>query len=274
MPLQSPRSAPQPSRRTKAAVKANGRPVGLNPAEISLNEPESTIRPLCETPGVAGRTGVLRGSALSPCKRSIGVRLPSPALEISMQTGYFYISGWDRCPPEARPERHCRHAARVRRARHRDSRSSSNLLNAGLSTDSARGGSRIATAPLWPPTRSPRSRSRRTSRRPTSSNLKTSSSAAARRPSQVVSWRSTTWLSRGGRERRSTRPGTAATRSSSASATVRSSPAGTRSGVVRRPSFRSRHTIPLIVAYGKRGACSVIGHDETLVFVVDLIAVN
>ena len=33
-------------------------------------------------------------------------------------------------------------------------------------------------------------------------------------------------------------------------------------------------TTPPILAYGKRGAGSAIGPDETLVFVVDLIAVN
>jgi peptidylprolyl isomerase len=37
---------------------------------------------------------------------------------------------------------------------------------------------------------------------------------------------------------------------------------------------RRRITIPPMLAYGKRGAAGVIGPDETLVFVVDLIAVN
>ena len=37
---------------------------------------------------------------------------------------------------------------------------------------------------------------------------------------------------------------------------------------------RRRITIPTMLAYGKRGAGGVIGPDETLVFVVDLIAVN
>jgi peptidylprolyl isomerase len=37
---------------------------------------------------------------------------------------------------------------------------------------------------------------------------------------------------------------------------------------------RRRITIPPMLAYGKRGAGGVIGPDETLVFVVDLIAVN
>ena len=37
---------------------------------------------------------------------------------------------------------------------------------------------------------------------------------------------------------------------------------------------RSRITIPPALAYGKRGAGGVIGPDETLVFVVDLIAVR
>jgi peptidylprolyl isomerase len=37
---------------------------------------------------------------------------------------------------------------------------------------------------------------------------------------------------------------------------------------------RRRLTIPPMLAYGKRGAGGVIGPDETLVFVVDLISVN
>jgi peptidylprolyl isomerase len=37
---------------------------------------------------------------------------------------------------------------------------------------------------------------------------------------------------------------------------------------------RRRITIPPMLAYGKRGAGNVIGPDETLVFVVDLIAVR
>ena len=37
---------------------------------------------------------------------------------------------------------------------------------------------------------------------------------------------------------------------------------------------RRRITIPPMLAYGKRGAGGVIGPDETLVFVVDLIAVG
>ena len=37
---------------------------------------------------------------------------------------------------------------------------------------------------------------------------------------------------------------------------------------------RRRITIPPMLAYGKRGAGRVIGPDETLVFVVDLIGVN
>jgi peptidylprolyl isomerase len=37
---------------------------------------------------------------------------------------------------------------------------------------------------------------------------------------------------------------------------------------------RRRITIPPMLAYGKRGAGNAIGPDETLVFVVDLIAVH
>jgi peptidylprolyl isomerase len=41
-----------------------------------------------------------------------------------------------------------------------------------------------------------------------------------------------------------------------------------------RVGGRRRITIPPMLAYGKRGAGGVIGPDETLVFVVDLIAVG
>ena len=41
-----------------------------------------------------------------------------------------------------------------------------------------------------------------------------------------------------------------------------------------RVGGRRRITIPPMLAYGKRGAGGVIGPDATLVFVVDLIAVN
>ena len=41
-----------------------------------------------------------------------------------------------------------------------------------------------------------------------------------------------------------------------------------------RAGGRRRITIPPMLAYGKRGAGGVIGPDETLVFVVDLIAVR
>jgi peptidylprolyl isomerase len=41
-----------------------------------------------------------------------------------------------------------------------------------------------------------------------------------------------------------------------------------------RVGGRRRLTIPPMLAYGKRGAGAVIGPDETLVFVVDLIAVG
>jgi peptidylprolyl isomerase len=41
-----------------------------------------------------------------------------------------------------------------------------------------------------------------------------------------------------------------------------------------RTGGRRRITIPPMLAYGKRGAGNVIGPDETLVFVVDLISVR
>jgi len=41
-----------------------------------------------------------------------------------------------------------------------------------------------------------------------------------------------------------------------------------------RVSGRRRITIPPALAYGKRGAGGVIGPDETLVFVVDLVGVR
>ena len=41
-----------------------------------------------------------------------------------------------------------------------------------------------------------------------------------------------------------------------------------------RVGGRRRITIPPHLAYGKRGAGGVIGADETLVFVVDLIGVR
>jgi peptidylprolyl isomerase len=51
--------------------------------------------------------------------------------------------------------------------------------------------------------------------------------------------------------------------------------AGWDQGVVgMKVGGRRRITIPPMLAYGKRGAGRVIGPDETLVFVVDLIAVG
>ena len=51
--------------------------------------------------------------------------------------------------------------------------------------------------------------------------------------------------------------------------------AGWDQGVVgMKVGGRRRITIPPMLAYGKRGAGRVIGPDETLVFVVDLIAVR
>ena len=51
--------------------------------------------------------------------------------------------------------------------------------------------------------------------------------------------------------------------------------AGWDQGVVgMKVGGRRRITIPPMLAYGKRGAGGVIGPDETLVFVVDLVAVR
>ena len=51
--------------------------------------------------------------------------------------------------------------------------------------------------------------------------------------------------------------------------------AGWDQGVVgMKVGGRRRITIPPMLAYGKRGAGGVIGPDETLVFVVDLISVR
>ena len=51
--------------------------------------------------------------------------------------------------------------------------------------------------------------------------------------------------------------------------------AGWEQGVAgMRVGGRRRITIPPMLAYGKRGAGGVIGPDETLVFVVDLIGVR
>ena len=51
--------------------------------------------------------------------------------------------------------------------------------------------------------------------------------------------------------------------------------AGWDQGVVgMKAGGRRRITIPPMLAYGKRGAGGVIGPDETLVFVVDLISVR
>jgi peptidylprolyl isomerase len=51
--------------------------------------------------------------------------------------------------------------------------------------------------------------------------------------------------------------------------------AGWDQGIVgMKVGGRRRITIPPMLAYGKRGAGAVIGPDETLVFVVDLIGVS
>jgi peptidylprolyl isomerase len=51
--------------------------------------------------------------------------------------------------------------------------------------------------------------------------------------------------------------------------------AGWDQGIVgMKVGGRRRITIPPMLAYGKRGAGGVIGSDETLVFVVDLIGVS
>jgi peptidylprolyl isomerase len=51
--------------------------------------------------------------------------------------------------------------------------------------------------------------------------------------------------------------------------------AGWDQGVVgMKVGGRRRITIPPMLAYGKRGAGGVIGPDETLVFIVDLVAVK
>ena len=54
-------------------------PVGLNPAQMSLNEPKLTIRALCETPLLQAE----RAPSGDPCDRLVsdrsGVRVPSPA---------------------------------------------------------------------------------------------------------------------------------------------------------------------------------------------------
>ncbi len=51
--------------------------------------------------------------------------------------------------------------------------------------------------------------------------------------------------------------------------------AGWDQGIVgMKVGGRRRITIPPMLAYGKRGAGGVIGPDETLVFVVDLIGVS
>jgi peptidylprolyl isomerase len=58
------------------------------------------------------------------------------------------------------------------------------------------------------------------------------------------------------------------------SARATSSRAGTRASRACASAGRRRITIPPMLAYGKRGAGGVIGPDETLVFVVDLIGVR
>ena len=63
-------------------------------------------------------------------------------------------------------------------------------------------------------------------------------------------------------------------RSRSSSASARSSPGWDQGVQGMKVGGRRRITIPPMLAYGKRGAGGVIGPDETLVFVVDLIGVR
>ena len=125
----------------------------------------------------------------------------------------------------------------------------------------------------WPRTRSPRSTSLPTSRRRTSSSSTTSSSAsgeaAAGNVVEVhyvgVSWANgkqfdASW-DRGNTFKFTLGKGQVI--------------AGWDQGVAgMKVGGRRRITIPPNLAYGKRGAGGVIGPDETLVFVVDLVGVR
>ena len=76
----------------RRSLRPTNAPVGLNRAEISLNEPELPIRPLCKTCLFAGRTGVFRGSSLSPCKRSCSGSSPPFARDAGGQCRRVAVS--------------------------------------------------------------------------------------------------------------------------------------------------------------------------------------
>ena len=131
-----------------------------------------------------------------------------------------------------------------------------------------------ATVRAWPRTTSPRSTSRPTSRPPTSSSSRTSPSATATRrsPGRIVevhyvgvAWKDgkqfdASW-DRGDTFKFGLGKGQVIP--------------GWDQGVAgMKVGGRRRITIPPQLAYGKRGAGGVIGPDETLVFVVDLVGVR
>ena len=123
--------------------------------------------------------------------------------------------------------------------------------------------------------RSPRSRSRSARRRPISWSSRTSRSATATRrsPGKVVEvhYVGVSWKQRASS---STPPGTAGETFKFGLGKGQVI-AGWDQGVAgMKVGGRRRITIPPMLGYGKRGAGGVIGPDETLVFVVDLIGVG